>query len=264
MSEYLPVDATELESALDDAAQAPATEGEVLVAVPEQTEGAEAQSAPQIQKAPEHEPGWIKARVDAAVRKQLAQAASDIEARVRQQMEAQYAPLRESLIEREADDLVASGKVTDKQMALDFVRMKRGNPTTTPAPAAPAQQMQQPRDAQGRFVSPAAPAVDADTMSRANALAEQAKTIQAMGGPDVVTAWRNNAEVKRRVNTGEWDFTDVARYLSGEARRQETPGLVRSANGSGRPVSTILSMSDEEFKRLDAEISHGKVYKTRR
>ena len=62
------------------------------------------------------EPGWIKQRVSAAVDKAVAEA----EARVAARYEAMLAPMRESLMDREAQELFASGefKTLEHRLAL--------------------------------------------------------------------------------------------------------------------------------------------------
>lgn len=244
--ESVPVDAEQAQDAADLAEVMDSTAAEA--AQPEQA----APSAP-----PAKEPGWIKQRVESAVEKRLAQAVAEAEARIRSEYEQQMAPLRESIVEREANDLVASGQIKDKEMALSYARMKHGLPETVaqkvPAerPAAAANQAQ-PRDGKGRFVS-----TDDSVNQRASTLAAQAKAIMAAGGPDVMQAYRDDPNVRDRILSGAADFADIATEMrSGRS----TPTPVRAANGQSVSTSSIGSMTDEQFDRLNALLRKGKRF----
>ncbi len=76
-------------------------EGEDLSSIMEDTAPAEPEQAPV------KEPGYIKGRIDKAVRK----AVEEAKAQVRAEYEAKLAPIYESMIDREAQMRVDSGEV---------------------------------------------------------------------------------------------------------------------------------------------------------
>lgn len=262
--QVLPVENNVLESAQDDAAQAQDNASDLSEildqTVSDQTEGAQPAADQPTAAQPPKEPGWIKQRVESAVQKQLAQAVADAEARIRAQYEAQMQPLRDSIIEREAQDLVDSGQIKDKNMALSYARMKHGLPSeaaqNVPAqrPAEAANQAQ-PRDEKGRFTT----SENENVQQRATMLAAQAKAIMAAGGPDVMKAYREDENVRNRILSGEADFADIAEQMR-SGRTAPTP--VRAANGQTVEASSISSMTDEQFDKLNAMLRRGRRFKT--
>ena len=256
MAENLPVENNILESVPDDAAQAQDNAAELSEIT--ETAAEQPQAPAQNEAQPAKEPGWIKQRVNAAVERAVADAVAKTKAEMESAYQAQLRPLRDSIIEREADDLVANGQIKDREMALSYARMKHGvfdAPAPAPQEAAVRPTASQPRDEQGRFASQ-----DSDVQARANMLAAQARAITAAGGPDVMKAYREDENVRNRVLSGEWDFSDVAQALREPARSVPTP--VRAANGQQVSRGAIAAMTDEEFDRLNAEIRRGKRFKT--
>lgn len=258
----IPVEELPFESVQDDAAQAQGESLETLLTGVDTT----AADAPAAEGAtdtdptpPAKEPGWIKARVNRAVEKAVAEA----EARVSARYEARIAPLMEAVLDRQAQDLVAAGEFKTLERAKEYVRLKGGitdmpAPTqpTTPTPSTPA------RDAQGRFQSSAAPAAsDAQIRARADILSRQAEKIKANRGLDVMQTFNANTEVRQKVISGEWDFHDVADYMSTSNPRVPSP--IRSANGAGASAAatTIANMTDAQFARLEANLARGHRYK---
>lgn len=244
-------------SVLDDAAQAQA---EALSAfVNEQPAQQTQPEAP----ATKSEPGWIKQRVNAAVEKAVA----ETEARLTAKYEAMLAPMRESMMDREAAQLVQDGEFKSIDRAKEYVRLKNGvNPPADPAPAQ--QQTQQPtRDAQGRFVKSEGPKQeDGDPVVRARAdlLAKQAQKVKEGYGVDVMQVFNTDPEARQRVLSGEWDFYDVAAYAASGGRNVPVP--MRSANGMGMANGgvSIANMSDEQFARLQNNLASGHSYDMRR
>lgn len=237
------------ESAPDDAAQAH-DEGATLDTLIEEAE-APVQEAPQEDSAPPaKEPGWIKQRVNKAVDKAVAEA----EARVTAKYEAMLAPLRESMLDRQAQELVQSGEFKSLERAKEYVRLKSGG---TIQPQQPPEQ--QPRDAQGRFQQRS----ESENRARANLLAQQAQKIQSRRGLDVMGAFNSDPDIRQRVVSGEWDFYDVADHLDagGQPKRRTPPAPVRTPNGAGRSGGlSIANMTDEQFERLQQNLSMGKRY----
>lgn len=201
------------------------------------------------------EPGWIKGRINEGVRKEVARIRGELEATLRAEYEQQLRPMREALLDRQADDLVASGKITDKAMALDYLRMQHGLPAVESA-----QSSEQPRNEKGQFV-PRQPQQntepDTETQQYGQMLFAQAKAIQAAGGPNVMAAYEKDAEIRQRILSREWDFSDVAQHLRQRDAGSSAPPPIRAANSQGPTSKQIMDMTDEEFDRLNAQLGKG-------
>lgn len=201
------------------------------------------------------EPGYVKQRVAEAVEKTKAELTASltasITASVKAEMEAQYAPLRERLLEMDALELVRKGVVKDVETAKELVRYRQG------LPAQAAQPQEQTRDEKGRFAP--APKEDPVITARVDMLKHQADAIRADGGPDVIAAWKSDPDIKRKVISGEMDFYDVARQLSGKKKTaKKPPAPMRSPNGaSGSTPNVLESLSDKQFERLEERIRGG-------
>lgn len=190
------------------------------------------------------EPGYVQKRISKAVNKALAEA----EAR----WEAQYAPIRERLLEMDAKELVAQRKVADLETAKELLRYRQGMAVTN-------EQTEQPREENGQF----APKEDPATSARIEMLKHQRDVINEEGGPDVVSEFQNNEEIKMKVISGEMDFYDVAKYMKGNTRKTP-PSPMRSPNGaSGTNPNAIDSMSDAQFERMEKRIKEGARYSLR-
>lgn len=202
------------------------------------------------------EPGWIKQRVSAAVDKAVAEA----EARVAARYEAMLAPMRESLMDREAQELFASGEFKTLERAKEYVRLKNGVPVTQEA--SEPQRSASERDAQGRFVKQEQPS-DPVTQAKADLLAKQAQKIMNTQGVDVMAVFQSDPNVQAKVLSGEWDFYDVAQELTGRAGRR-APAPVYSPNSAGNPGGlSVANMSDEQFDRLNQSLASGRRYDMR-
>lgn len=192
------------------------------------------------------EPGYVQKRIDRA----LARERDNIKAEIRAEMEAQYAPIKERLIEMDARDLVNKGVVKDIETAKELVRYRQGQTVTPPAEPAP-----QPRQTNGQF----APKEDPATSARIDMLSHQADKIKAQTGLDVIDVFSNNEEIKQKVINGEMDFYDVAEQM--KPARKRPPAPMRSPNGaSGQTSNAISTMSDEQFERMERRIKEGARY----
>lgn len=207
---------------------------------PEQTEAPKAKE----------EPGYVRGRIDKAVQKVRAEYDQQI-ADLKASFEEQMRPIREQLFESQAQELLKSHKVTDIETARELVRLRNGQQ------AAPV--VEQPRQANGQF----APKEDPATSARIEMLRHQADKIRAAGGPDVISEWRNNEEINKKVVSGEMDFYDVADYLRDNQKRRP-PSPMRSSNGaSGMSPNAIANMTDEQFARMEKRIKEGARYELR-
>lgn len=204
------------------------------------------------------EPGWMRKKMDAAVSKAL----QEQETRLRAEFDAQLAPIRESMFERQAEALVASGEIKSKETALKYVKAMAGLPSE---PDQQPKTQTQPRTPDGRFASQQQTEPDAETKARARFLAAQADKIKANRGLDVAALFQSDPDVKEKVLTGEWDFYDVAEAMSQPRRRVPSP--VRSSNSamlSDSMADAIMNMSDAQFDRLNENLAKGKVYDMRK
>ena len=194
------------------------------------------------------EPGYVRQRIDKAVQKAVA----ETEARLNAQFEAQMAPYREQLLNAQAQELVASGKVKDLETAKELVRYRQGLPAQQPEG--------QPRNEKGQYTSQQGE-VSPATQARIDMLRHQADRIKASGGPDVIAEFRDNPEVKQKIITGELDFYDVAEQMRS---RRKPPSPMRSPNGaSGNQKTPIDAMSDEQFNRLVKRVQGGARYSSK-
>lgn len=203
---------------LDDAVQAPETQGESIAEVTEE---------PKADKPNVGDPGWISARVNDAVRK--------AENRIRAEYEAKLAPLRESMLDRQAHELVDQGEFKSLERAKEYLQLKGGNYEPPKEEANPVLQ------------------------ARADLLASQADKIKRNRGLDVMSAFHDDPDIKQRVISGEWDFYDVA-----DAMGKKPLSPVRSPNGIGTQAMSIQNMSDEQWARLQKNIAGGRKYDMRK
>lgn len=206
---------------------------------------------------PQSEPGWMKKRVGAAVNKAVAEA----EARIRAEYESQLAPLREMQMEAEADKLMTEGIVTNREVAMELVRARKGLPPQNTPAATPPAVNQPPRDEQGRFVA-RNPEPDNASQRRAQMLVTQAENLKAVTGVDVMALYNSDPDVHEKILSGEWDFTDVLKQHNGAAR--SVPAPVRSANGLAMGSMSISDMTDEQFDRLNDYLARGGKVDARR
>lgn len=190
-----------------------------------------------------NEPGYVQKRIDKA----LARERENIKAEIKAEMEAQYAPIRDRLLEMDAKELVRQGEFKSIERAKEYLQLKQGvQPSATPEKPA-----EQPRQSNGQF----APKQDPVTQARIDMLAKQADKIKAKTGVDVIEEFSNNPKVKDAVIKGDMDFYDVAEQMNAPTKRKP-PAPTRSPNGaSGQTApNAIDSMSDEAFERMERNI----------
>lgn len=222
-------------------------ESEEFLPSPEEEEDAPAGESKQTQQQGTSEPGWIKQRVNKAVEKAVAAT----EARMRAEFDKQMAPIREKLLNDEANELVRTGQVKDLETAKELVRYRQGASAQSPAPE---KSKEQPRNAQGQF----APKEDPATSARIGMLQHQADRIKSSGGPDVIEAFRNDKEIQQAVISGEMDFYDVAEQLKAKPAQRKPPAPTRASNGvNGVGPDSIWAMTDEQFAKMDKRLDEG-------
>ena len=257
------VDDTMMESVLDDAAPAP----ELADALSEALGVAAAE--PTVEAEQQVEDDHLEEPQDKGMRGRMKQFEQRGYKRGAQEAESKWAEERKSYQEKlaryEQMELEAEArkfaqeKNIPEEIALDYMRMKKGLPA----------QPEQPRDDNGRFAQQEASqgAPDADVRDRAAALMTQAAAFEKMSDGNVtkdaiLEAFQNDSEVRQKVVSGEWDFTDVGKALSGG--QQRAPRISRSATNGKVGTSTFLSMSDDDFASFDERIRQGAVFDARR
>jgi phage host-nuclease inhibitor protein Gam len=195
------------------------------------------------------EPGYVHRRISKAVEKAVAETEARFTAQL-EAMEAQYAPIKERLMQMDAQELVRSGKVKDLETAMELVRYRQGQPAQQDEP------VEQPRNEQGQFVSREHQAALDRTQGRIDELKVQADKILDKTGLDVIAEWNSNKKIHDAVINGEMDFYDVAEYM--KARKKRPPSPMRSPNGAnGIGPTTIENMSDAQFRKLDKMLDEG-------
>lgn len=199
------------------------------------------------------EPGYVQRRIEKALQRERA----SIKAEIQAEMEAQYAPLRERLLEMDAQDLVHKGVVKDIDTARELVRYRNNEQVMSRAVES---QEDQPRDEYGRF----APQEDPVIQTKIDFLAAQADKIKAKTGIDVIDIFSNNRDIKDAIINGEMDFYDVAELAQQDTGRRKPPAPTRSSNGaSGQAPNAIENMTKEQFARMEKKIAEGARYSLR-
>lgn len=209
-------------------------------------EGTESAEEQQPEQKGTTEPGYVQKRIDKA----LARERDSMRAEIMAQVEAQYAPIRERLLEMDAQELVRKGEVKNIELAKEILRYRQG----LPAQQETRNTAEQPRQQNGQF----APKQDAAITARIDFLAEQANKIKAKTGIDVIEIMDNDPNIKNKIVSGEMDFYEVAETVKQKPARRGPPAPTRSSNGaSGQSPNAIDSMSKEQFARLEKKISEG-------
>lgn len=208
----------------------------------------DSEETPEEPKAKE-EPGYVQKRIDKA----LARERDSMRATIMAEIEAKYAPIRERLLEMDAQELVRSGQVTDIEIAKELLRLRQGLPT---------EENPQPRNEQGQFVSKQDKSASDRVQGRIDMLKHQAEVIKADTGIDVIAEYNKNEDVQKAIINEEMDFYDVAKQMQKPKKRPPSP--MRSPNGAkGINPNAIDSMSDEQFEKMDQRIKEGARYTLR-
>ena len=260
------VDETMMESALVDAAQAPETGADAL------SEAINSLSEPAVEAGQQDAGDKAKDAEDKGFRGRLYEYERRGYDRGAREAETKWANERKSYEERiakyEAEELKREAKAFAQQhnmpedIALEYLTMKKGQglPTT-----------EQSRGADGRFTQAQEPAADTaapDVRARAVTLLTQAEAYEKMSDGAVtkdaiLDAYQNDGEIRQKVASGEWDFTDVGRQLADNGR-QRPPKVARNAGNTHIQASYFSGMSDDDFAKFDAQIKQGAVFDARR
>lgn len=264
------VDATLQEAGPDDTARTAspnpqadgATLDEVLGIQPDASKNSES-AQPENSKVGEKQAGWIQKRIQEGVNKQIQAVLAQERAKIAAAYDLKLRPLQEAMLNRDAEDLVSSGKVASREIALEYLRLKNG------LPAMPAEfegPNQPARNEKGQFTANQSNQTNQATQSFSLGDAEvygqmliaQAKAIEAAGGIDVLEIYNTDPEMKRRVLSREWDFADVYKHVAGNSAN-ELPTPSRKPNGGGFAVRSIGDLSSEQFKKIQDYLAQGGV-----
>lgn len=210
-------------------------------------EKAVTEEAPQ----PAKEPAWYRRQMNAERAKWNKERAD---------YEAKLAAYAEKDLEAEAEKLAAAENIS-KNIALRILRAERGTPAQASKPEAekPTQQ----RDANGRFVKAEAPeeqeSAEDPARVRAQELISQNEILVKTTGVNALELYNTNPKVAQKVNSGEWDFTDVVKAYMEETGGRRVPAPVRSANGASVTSKGIHDLSDKEWEALNKKLDMGYV-----
>ncbi len=199
-----------------------------------------------------NEPGYVQKRIDKALAKQKETMREEILNEVKSQLEAEYAPIRERLLEMDAQELVRKGEVKNIELAKELLRYRQGNPAPQ---AQPTEKAERPRQADGKF----APKEDPSIATRVDMLDHQQKTIKEKMGIDVMEVFNTDKSIRDKVTSGKMDFYDVAEMIKSNPQgKRRPPAPTRSSNGaSGQSPNAIENMTDEQFARMERKIAEG-------
>lgn len=177
-------------------------------------------------------PKALRGRIKASERRGYERGRQEVEARYKADLEE----LNTFRLERDVRELAEKEKISES-LARRLILAERGG-------AAP----RQPERAETQTADTGTTDID----QRAARLYEQAQTIEAVTGLNVMEIFQSDADAHRRVVSGEWDFRDVARAYGPERQETRAPAPVRSANKTGIRATDFAHMSDEDFARFDA------------
>ena len=178
---------------------------------------------------PKQEPGYVKQRIADALAKEREN--------IRAELNAEFQPIRDQLLEMQAEKLVASGDFKNLETAKEYLQLKQG-----------VKPNEQPRNEKGQFTS-SDPVIEA----RRDILRHQADKIKASTGIDVI-AEVTDEDTRNRILGGEMDFYD---YMNERKSRKVPPAPARSSNGASGHYPNIMDMSSKAFAEMDKRISEG-------
>lgn len=260
MDKNYTVDETMMESVQDDAAQAPEV-ADALSAALEAVGGGEPEEKQDGAAPGQEESKALRGRMRSYEERGYKRGAREAEAKwadEKRGYEERLARYEKLELEAEAKRL-AQEKGMPEDIAFEYLSMKKGKQVDAPAA--------QPRGEDGRFTQrttdpqSAAHARAASLMAQAEAFEKSSRG--AVGKDAILDAFENDENVRSKVASGEWDFTDVGLYLS-DRPAQRAPRVVRSPNGGTIRASNFDTMSDEEFAKFNERVAKGAVFDTRR
>ena len=261
MDKNYTVDETMMESVQDDAAQAPDT-ADALSEALEAVGGTEPADNQQDDAAPaQEESKALRGRMKSYEERGYKRGAREAEAKwadEKRGYEERLARYEQLELEAEAKRL-AQEKGMPEDIALEYLAMKKGKQVDAPA---------QPRGEDGRFAPRTTDDGQSAAQERAANLMAQAEAFEKSSRGEVsksaiLEAFEHDEDIREKVASGEWDFTDVGMYLK-DKPAQRSPRAVRSPNGGQIRGSSFATMSDEDFAKFNERVAKGAVFDTRR
>ena len=258
------VDETMMESVQDDAAQAPDTAAALSEALDAVGGGDIAEKQDAAAPGQESESKALRGRMKSYEERGYKRGTREAEAKWAEEKrgyEERLARYERLELEAEAKRL-AQEKNMPEDIALEYLSMKKGQGMQVDAPA------QQPLHEDGRFASRVAETTPSGAQERAAALMAQAEAFEKSSRGEIsrdaiLEAFENDSQVRGKVASGEWDFTDVGLYLM-DRPAQRAPRAVRSPNGGAIKASNFETMSDEDFARFSERVAKGGTFDARR
>ena len=268
MENYNAVDETMMESALDDAAQAPDTVNaltEALDSVAAAQTGQNDGEGSDDGQDYKSESKALRGRMRQYEQRGYNRGLRELEdARSKWEQEKrgydqQLSEYRKIQLENQAREL-AKEKNIPEDFALEYLKLKNGS--ASDAAVAPAAQAVEAKPDAGVNR-------ESDAQARAAVLMTQADAFEkfsdgAVGRDAILDAFQSDPEVRSKVASGEWDFTDVGKHLMQPNARAHAPRANRSANNGRIAETTFSMMGEEDFARFDDQIRLGAVYDARR
>lgn len=267
MENYNSVDETMMESAVVDASQAPDAAGALTealgsVAAAQSDQNNDTHSDDGLD--PSTESKALRGRMKQYEQRGYNRGLRELEdARSKWEQEKrgyeqQLSEYRKMKLENQAREL-AKEKNIPEDFAMEYLQLKNGSAPSEPT--APAQKS--PENA-----SPNAEA-SSEVQARASMLMTQADAFEkfsdgAVGREAILDAFQNDPDVRSKVASGEWDFTDVGKYLMHPNARAHSPRANRSANNGRISEATFSMMGDNDFAKFDDQIRLGAVFDARR
>ena len=179
-----------------------------------------AQEAP---KPEPKEPGYVKQRIADALAREREN--------IRAELTAEFQPIRDQLLEMQAEKLVSSGDFKNLETAKEYLQLKNG------APVSPKKEI----------------TTDPVIEARNKLLQHQAARIKEKTGIDVV-AEITDEETRNSILNGDMDFYD---YMETRKSKKNIPVPARSSNGASGHYPSVMDMTSKEFAEMDKRISEG-------
>ena len=169
------------------------------------------------------------------------------------EMDAKLQKFYEYEIDMEARELARTEKCS-LELAKRIVRAEKG----ISAPVKAETQIQTKTEE--------TPVKTANTVEvRANELMNQANKIKAEYGIDTLEIFKNDAEVRKKVGSGEWDMKDVLIHTMNKPKetRPAAPRPVRASATRSVDVGNISKLSNEDWEKFNQKIAKGAVYRAK-
>lgn len=234
----------------------------------EQAQGTEQETQPETAiEHTEEAPKGIRGRIADAERKADARGYERGKQEAKKQWDSERTRYEERIrryaemeLEHDAKELA-----NKEHCSVDFAKRMLRLERNMPAPVQEQSAKDTPRDENVRFAP--RQAATGNAKERANYLYAQAEDIRKTMGIDVLSIFRDNAEVRQKVASGEWSFIDVAMQSKQEQARtpkaSQAPKPVTSGGTSNSQPLDFMNMSDEQWEEFNRRVAKGQSYRIR-